>query len=126
MKQKIKSFLQDEEKHWVAKLECGHVQHVRHNPPWTERDWVLTSDGRSSRLDTELNCIECDELILKISDSVAAKMKSLMLEAYEAGGLSGLCMEGRFELAMDAIQSSSISEAVGSAISPLKPIVLKK
>jgi len=20
---------------WVAELECGHTQHVRHNPPWT-------------------------------------------------------------------------------------------
>ena len=31
---------------WVAELECGHTQHVRHDPPWTNRPWVsLSRDG---------------------------------------------------------------------------------
>jgi len=35
-------FHQDEDSDWVAALECGHSQHVRHDPPWMERPWVLT------------------------------------------------------------------------------------
>ena len=33
---------QGEERHWVAELECGHNQHVRHDPPWESRPWVVT------------------------------------------------------------------------------------
>ncbi len=46
---------------WVADLDCGHGQHVRHQPPMTSRPWVLTADGRSSHLGTVLNCKKCDE-----------------------------------------------------------------
>lgn len=61
MKRKIVSFHQDEEQHWVARLECGHNQHVRHNPPWTNRPWVVTPEGRAAALGAELNCKKCDE-----------------------------------------------------------------
>jgi hypothetical protein len=30
MNRAIVGFLQDAEQHWVAKLDCGHTQHVRH------------------------------------------------------------------------------------------------
>ncbi len=30
---KILGFHQDEQRDWVADLECGHTRHVRHNPP---------------------------------------------------------------------------------------------
>jgi len=33
---KIVDFHLDENLDWVAELECGHQQHVRHNPPWTQ------------------------------------------------------------------------------------------
>ena len=42
----IVGFHQDQEGDWVAELDCGHNQHVRHNPPWQERAWVLSSEGR--------------------------------------------------------------------------------
>ncbi len=32
---KIVDFHLDETFDWVAELECGHQQLVRHNPPWT-------------------------------------------------------------------------------------------
>ena len=44
------SYRQDDERHWVAELECGHTQHVRHHPPWQVRPWVTTPEGRASRL----------------------------------------------------------------------------
>lgn len=60
MNRKIVDFHQDEEGDWVADLECGHTQHVRHDPPWQLRPWVVSEDGRRSRLGTELNCKLCD------------------------------------------------------------------
>lgn len=59
MKSKIIGFHQDEHGDWVAELECGHGQHVRHNPPWSARPWVLTPDGRQEKIGAELECKEC-------------------------------------------------------------------
>jgi hypothetical protein len=61
MKQKIVGFHQDEHADWVAELQCGHTQHVRHHPPWQQRPWVTTAEGRQSRLGVELECKKCDE-----------------------------------------------------------------
>jgi hypothetical protein len=61
MRRTIIGFHRDEENHWVAELECGHNQHVRHDPPWMIREWVTTEEGRRSRLGMELNCKRCDE-----------------------------------------------------------------
>jgi hypothetical protein len=58
---KIIAFHQDEENHWVADLECGHGQHVRHDPPWQVREWVTTSAGRAEFLGTTLDCVKCRE-----------------------------------------------------------------
>lgn len=61
MKQAICGYHQDEEDHWVAELCCGHFQHVRHNPPWTNRLWVTTTAGRAEKIGVELNCVKCDD-----------------------------------------------------------------
>lgn len=55
----IVGFEQDAEGHWVARLACGHGQHVRHDPPWQRRDWVTSPAGRASRLGTPLPCMRC-------------------------------------------------------------------
>ena len=60
MNRRIVGFHQDEEEHWVAELECGHNRHVRHSPPWTNRPWVVTGEGRAAALGTTLNCMKCD------------------------------------------------------------------
>jgi hypothetical protein len=52
---------QDAEGQWVAELECGHTQHVRHSPPWEVRPWVQTEAGRAGRLGTVLPCRLCGE-----------------------------------------------------------------
>jgi Protein of unknown function (DUF3565) len=59
--QKITGFHQDELGDWVAELECGHGQHVRHRPPWEMRQWVITAEGREQRLGKLLPCKRCDE-----------------------------------------------------------------
>ena len=63
MKRKITDYDQDEYGDWRAELECGHYQHVRHNPPLVTREWVLTAEGRAARLGFLLNCKRCDEEI---------------------------------------------------------------
>ncbi|MBA2341296.1 MAG: FdhF/YdeP family oxidoreductase [Pyrinomonadaceae bacterium] len=60
MKRKITSFLKDDAGDWRAELECGHGHHVRHNPPLITREWVLTEEGRASRVGHELDCKRCD------------------------------------------------------------------
>lgn len=60
MKQRIVGFHQDDERHWVAELECGHNQHVRHDPPWINRPLVITPEGRSKLLGLMLACKKCD------------------------------------------------------------------
>ena len=61
MKRKIITFEQDEVGDWVARLECGHGQHVRHDPPLSNRPWVLTPEGRQRFIGFELDCKLCDE-----------------------------------------------------------------
>jgi len=60
MKQKIVAYHKDEEGDWVADLACGHTQHVRHNPPWVNRPWVTSKEGRAQYLGAELECRDCD------------------------------------------------------------------
>ena len=59
MKRRIVGFHQDDQGHWVADLECGHTQHVRHDPPWMVREWVTTPEGRAAFIGRELVCVEC-------------------------------------------------------------------
>lgn len=61
MDRKIIGYDQDDESHWRARLECGHYQHVRHDPPLTVREWVLNDEGRASRLGQLLRCKKCDD-----------------------------------------------------------------
>jgi hypothetical protein len=58
---KIVGFHQDDGGDWVADLECGHTQHVRHDPPWQSRPWVMTAEGREWRIGMELSCAKCVE-----------------------------------------------------------------
>ena len=60
MQRPITGFHPDAESDWVAELACGHGQHARHAPPFTERAWVLTQEGRASQLGSTLDCVLCD------------------------------------------------------------------
>ncbi|MDA0272379.1 MAG: DUF3565 domain-containing protein [Proteobacteria bacterium] len=60
MNRKICGFYKDEHDDWVAMLECHHGQHVRNNPPFTNRPWVESDAGRVAKLGVELNCVRCD------------------------------------------------------------------
>lgn len=58
---RIVGFHQDDDGHWVAELECGHGQHVRHEPPLVSRPWVLSEAGRAGFIGTVLRCVRCVE-----------------------------------------------------------------
>ncbi|QDT14414.1 DUF3565 domain-containing protein [Alienimonas californiensis] len=60
MRQAITGYHLDDAGHWVAQLACGHNQHVRHDPPWTVRDWVTTRQGRREMRGHRLDCPKCD------------------------------------------------------------------
>lgn len=62
---KIVGYHLDENFDWVAELECGHQQHVRHNPPWTVRQWVTNPQGRREHLGQPLPCTACSKPSLK-------------------------------------------------------------
>jgi Protein of unknown function (DUF3565) len=55
----IVRYRQDEEKHWIAELSCGHHQHVRHQPPLVERPWVITQSGRAEKIGHPVACAQC-------------------------------------------------------------------
>jgi len=61
MKRGIIGFIKDEENEWKAELNCGHFQHTRHNPPFFNRPWVETPEGRKEKLGTTLDCLRCDQ-----------------------------------------------------------------
>jgi hypothetical protein len=61
MRAAITGWHTDEVGDWVADLACGHGQHVRHQPPFRERPWVVTEEGRASWIGAELECVRCDE-----------------------------------------------------------------
>jgi hypothetical protein len=63
----IVGFHKDEEDHWAADLECGHSRHFRHQPPWQNRAWVLTEEGRAQFLGTKIECVKCDDLHLPVT-----------------------------------------------------------
>ena len=61
MKQAIVGFHQDDEGHWVARLACGHNQHVRHVPPWQMRPWTQSEEGRAEVMGELLDCRKCEQ-----------------------------------------------------------------
>lgn len=62
MQRPITGYHLDEESDWVAELDCGHQQHVRHKPPFFNRPWTQTETGRTERIGTPLECPLCDRL----------------------------------------------------------------
>jgi len=62
MKRKIVGYHQDEKQDWVADLACFHGQHVRHEPPFFNRPWSDSAEGRASKIGEVLDCVSCDAL----------------------------------------------------------------
>ena len=82
MDQPIVGFHQDEEAHWVARLACGHNQHVRHDPPWQSRPWVVTPQGRAATLGRSLE----ERGQLRIVEFASHQVFKIQLLGVDEGG----------------------------------------
>ncbi|MCA1845478.1 MAG: DUF3565 domain-containing protein [Actinobacteria bacterium] len=60
MRRTIEGFHRDDAGDWVAELSCLHGQHIRHQPPFQDRAWVLTAEGRRERIGAAIDCPLCD------------------------------------------------------------------
>ncbi|MSR13288.1 MAG: DUF3565 domain-containing protein [Gammaproteobacteria bacterium] len=59
MHRAITALVQDLAGDWIAILVCGHRQHVRHRPPFADRSWVESREGRELHLGQDLECPLC-------------------------------------------------------------------
>lgn len=87
MKRPIAGFDLDEEGDWRAILSCGHRQHVRHRPPFINRPWVTTDEGRRGKLGAELDCVRCDAFELP-DGFVACRATAVFTEETVPAGLT--------------------------------------
>ncbi|MDZ4301261.1 MAG: DUF3565 domain-containing protein [Pseudomonas sp.] len=55
----VVGFHQDAYGHWVAALSCGHTQHLRHQPPWQSRGWVIDPAQRLAKIGQPFACGWC-------------------------------------------------------------------
>jgi len=62
VKRSIIEFGTDEAGDPFAQLDCGHLQHVRHRPPFVNRPWVTSEVGRKAMLGSKIECPLCDRM----------------------------------------------------------------
>ena len=60
--------------------------------------------------------ILCDEMGQQVATVLLAKCKEALITSYEEAGISGLCAEGRWEVAISALDSLPIKEIVKTAL----------
>jgi hypothetical protein len=65
---RLLDFRQDEDGHWVAVLSCGHTQHLRHQPPWQDRAWVLDPIKREGQRGQLFACGWCQRAAAQAPD----------------------------------------------------------
>jgi hypothetical protein len=89
MQRRIIGYSVDEAGERIAILDCGHPQHIRHQPPFINRAWTLTEADRSAMLGQTLNCVRCDEVgcgdddwcALALGDAMTADRRITEIEA---------------------------------------------
>ena len=85
MKTAITGFHKDTKADWVAELQCGHSQHMRHRPPWQDRAWVLDDVERARRVGAEIDCPLCDMPVLPANVSVYKQTDEFTEQTIPAG-----------------------------------------
>lgn len=116
-------FHQDDVGDWVAELECGHNQHVRHRPPFQVREWVIDDDSRRAKVGAEIECPLCDRGELPAS-VVHARNSALWDEASMPEGLRREHRLGRGTWGILHVESGSLRfdeselEAGGTRVIP--------
>ena len=128
MKSTISGFHQDQLGDWVADLACGHTRHMRHDPPWQNREWITTPEGRTRFIGSVVACKVCAESgqeghmteneaarkreQQRIAQAVRAACLQAAIEAYEYAQIKGLCQEGAWDLAVDAVKTLDLDKVL--------------
>ena len=66
----------------------------------------------TEQLGQELNCVRCDEFARIVAEAVIKECRASLVAAYEFAGTSGLCAEGRWEMALDSLRSINLSKII--------------
>ena len=134
MIRRIVGFHQDDVGDWVAELSCLHNQHVRHRPPFQDRPWVTTADGRDDKLGSDIDCPLCDRTELPAglhtartagpfdADTVPAGLRAAHRVAEGTWGLLRV-LDGTVGITLDTQPATVRRLAAGDeqAIPPLVP-----
>ncbi len=64
-----------------------------------------------------------DEILYRVAETVRARCIDEAQSAFEQGGMSGLCVEGRWDLAMDRLRSLDLESMVRATLNahPIEP-----
>ena len=137
MKRAIVSFDRDEEQDWIVHLGCGHRQHMRHDPPFSDRAWVLTEAGRRSRLGAMCDCVRCDRAEIPERARAYKRTKTFDESSVPAGllanhatkaGVWGLIrvLAGELEYAIEGDESATRRLRPGDSPGVVVPEVLHR
>ena len=94
MLRQITGFRQDGAGEWAAELSCLHGQHIRHRPPFQNRPWVTTEEGRAGHLGTDIDCLLCDRAELPGDLQVTRTAGPFDQDTIPAGLLEGHVLAG--------------------------------
>ena len=137
MDKKIIGFHIDDEDDWVADLACGHTQHVRHNPPWTNRPWVLKEETRKPFLGTHLDCLKCNMPKMPANVYLVGSVECLdqqsLVEQYagmqcnDKGWIQIIVTEGElvYQLVTDKLTGYVIDADLSAVVAPDSKFFLK-
>jgi hypothetical protein len=56
--------------------------------------------------------VRCDDFGRKVAEAVIKECRRSLIAAYEDAGKSGLCAEGRWEMALDSLSSIDLSKII--------------
>jgi len=124
----ITDFKLDGQGDWTAILSCGHPQHTRHRPPFENRSWVLSQDGRNSKIGEILNCVRCDDFEIP-SDFVRFKVtpefsEDTMPEGLKNNHQTGSGIWGKIVVLEGALIYQIKSKNINDELSPDRPGII--
>jgi|GEM_PF-893351 len=115
MQCKIIRFHKDEKGDWIVDLDCGHSRHMRHDPPWSNMDWIHSSEARWDRMQQPIECRSCDErkepfidLKLEAEEETTSDPRDLQV----AAAVKAACLKEVIDIYQEALAGNlSVVEA---------------
>lgn len=119
MKRKILRFYKDEKGDWIVDLECGHSRHMRHDPPWSNMDWIHSSEARWDRMQKPIDCRDCDgglDVLMDSPSDESVEPKTDPRDLQVAAAIKAACLKEAVEIYQDALSGKlSVVEAAEKA-----------